>query len=95
MKNINTIWLQVEPFLEEEEKEDFWAALEELSKYKESELADARSKEDWGTFPVYQDDWYKYYSTPIKGVYYAYISQGNWGNHYVVLTQNDIKDLEV
>lgn len=84
MKNINTIWLQVEPFLEEEEKEDFWAALEELSKYKESELADARSKEDWGTFPVYQDDWYKYYSTPIKGVYYAYISSENWGNHYVV-----------
>lgn len=95
MKNIQKIFDKYKKYIEEEELENFWATLKEVTQYDNSELADARSEEDWSRFPIYQDDWYKYYSTPVVGIYYAYISQGNWGNHYVVFCQHDIKDLEV
>lgn len=95
MNNIKRIFDTYKKFVEEEELENFWETLEEVTQYDNTELADGRSEEDWGRFPIYQDDWYKYFSTPIKGVYYAYISSDNWANGYVVLTKNDIKEMEV
>lgn len=95
MNNIKKIFDKYKKFVEVEELENFWETLEEVSQYDDSELADARSKEDWGRFPTYKDDWYKYFSTPIKGVYYAYISSENWANGYTVLTKKDLEDVEV
>ena len=94
MKDIKRIFDEYKNFVEDEELENFWETLEEVAQYDDSELADARSEEDWGLSPLYQDDWYKYFSTPVKGVYYAYISSENCANGYTVLTKKDIKEIE-
>lgn len=78
------------------EEEVYLEVCKEAAIYDPSKLADARSESpNGGFFPAYQDEIYSYYSTPVLGVYWAEISADNWGNHYTVLTKDEVAEFEM
>lgn len=86
--------LNLEQDLYEEER--YLEVCKEAARYDSSELADARSESpNGGFFPAYQDEIYSYYSTPVLGVYWAEISADNLGNHYTVLTKDEVAEFEM